>query len=93
MMKDILFVVIPFYISLEIQLFCCLLFKNKFLRHAGLLICAFMVVMAVIAFLSDPGFFAGGNVVMGMFFLYLAASCLAGYGAAWGVYRLIRRQK
>lgn len=93
MIKAILCIVIPFYISLAIQMFCCLLIKNKFLRHAGLLTCAFMLVMVVFAFFSDPGFFAGGNVVLCMVFLYLAACCLAGYGAAWGIYWLIRRKK
>ena len=93
MIKAILFIVIPFFISLGIQMFCCLRVKNKYLRHAGLLTCAFMLVMVVFAFFSDPGVIAGGNVVLCMVFLYLAACCLAGYGAAWGIYRLIRRQK
>ena len=93
MIKDILFFGIPLYLSLELQLICCLLIKNKYLRHAGLLICVFFIVMAVIAFFSDPGFIAGGNVVAAVFCLFLAASSLAGYGAAWGIYRLIERKK
>ena len=85
--------IIPFLAAAAIQFLCCRHVKNKYLRHAGLIVGAGGLVMAVFAFFSDPGFLAGGNVVLAMFFLYIAASSFAGYGAGWGIYRLYRRKK
>ena len=82
-----------FIIELVIQLICCLLIKNRYLRHAGLVLLTVPLVFAVLAYFSDPGFVIGGNVFVMFVFLAVAASGLAGYGAAWGVYCLFRRKK
>ena len=80
-----------FIIVLVIQSICCLLIKNRYLRHAGLAVLIVPLVLAVLAYFSDPGFIIGGNVFVMFVFLAAAACGLAGYGAAWGIYRLIRR--
>ena len=85
--------IIPFFAVAAIQFLCCRYVKNKYLRHTGLIVGVGGLVMAVIAFFSDPGFIAGGNVVVAMLFLYLAVSSFAGYGAGWGIYRLYSRKK
>lgn len=84
---------VSFIIELAVQLICCFVFKNKYLRHAGLALLIVPLGLAVLAYFSDSGFFIGGNVFVAMVFLAVAASCLAGYGAAWGVYCLFRRRK
>jgi dihydrofolate reductase len=80
-----------FIIVLVIQSICCLLIKNKYLRHAGLALLTVPLVLAVLAYFSDPGFIIGGNVFVMFVFLAAAACGLAGYGAAWGIHCLIRR--
>ena len=93
MLEVILYYGTPFLIMLVIQLICCLLIKNKYLRHAGLALLIIPRVLAVLAYFSDSGFFICGNVFMMYIFLAMAASGLAGYGAAWGIYCLFRRKR
>ena len=82
-----------FIIALVVQLVCCFVIKNKYLRHAGLVVLIVPLVFAVKSYFSDPGFLYGGNV-LGMFIFLASAACgLAGYGAAWGIFRLFKRKK
>ena len=81
----------PFLVVLIIQLLCCILIKNKYLRHAGLVVLIVPLVFAVKSYFSDPGFLYGGNV-LGMFIFLASAACgLAGYGVAWGISLLLKR--
>lgn len=93
MLEDLLMYGSPFVILLAVQLICCFAVKNKYLRHLGLAVLIVPLVLAVLAYFSDPGFIVGGNVFIMFVFLAMAASGLAGYGAAWGIYRLCRRKK
>ena len=93
MREDFLMYGSPFIILLAVQLICCFVFKNKYLRHAGLALIVILLIMAVWAYFSDPGFIIGGNVFMMYVFFVMAASGLAGYGAAWGIYCLFRRKR
>ena len=93
MHEDLLMYGSPFVILLAVQLICCFVIKNKYLRHAGLALLVIPLVLAVLAYFSDPGFIVGGNVFIMFVFLAMAASGLAGYGAAWGIYRFCIRKK
>ena len=93
MLEDLLMYGSPFVIVLAVQLICCFAVKNKYLRHLGLAVLIVPLVLAVLAYFSDPGFIVGGNVFIMFVFLAMAACGLAGYGAAWGIYRLCRRKK
>ena len=80
-------------ITLVVQLICCNYAKNKYLRHAGLAVIIVPLVFAVFAFISDPGFVSGMNVIVALLFLSVAAACFAAYCAAWLIHRSVRRKK
>ncbi len=82
-----------FIIALVVQLVCCFVIKNKYLRHVGAVVLIVPLVLAVWAYFSDPGFIVGGNMFIMFVFLASAVCGLAGYGAAWGIFRLFKRKE
>ena len=88
----LLWCIIPLAIVSGIQFLCCRFIKNKYLRHAGLLICAVPFVCALCAYSADSGFIIGGNVLAAIIWVIIAMFCLAGYGLAWGIYHQYRKK-
>ena len=48
-------------ITLVIQLICCRYIKNKYLRHAGLIVCAVPLVISVGSFFPTPVLLPAGT--------------------------------
>ena len=101
---ELLFMILPFWVTFAVQLLCCFRVKRKALRHLPVLICVPYVIQLVIHLLNPPAPLPedyvsplpGAEKVIDIayavgtwMYSFAVVTSILGYGLAWLIYGIV----